>query len=308
MQGIASEPTVAVVLPCHNAEGTIARAIASVLDQRQATAEIIVVDDGSTDGTLAEVRQFGSAVRIFSGARAGACAARNRGLREAKAEYVLFLDGDDELAGDHLGNGVRIAERQGADLVISPMILRTDARVLEARDRLPDHLECEALFETWLLGAQVNPSAMLWRRSFVSGIGGWDERVLVQQDGELAMRAFLKGAVVRHNPRGYGIYYVHNPTSLAATKTPEKEDNYVQTLARLLKSAKGTPFETRTEGIETALYLTARRAFLRGWPEIGRHALAVLQTIGPVQHRGTWRHRLLCAVLGLERKSRLWRA
>ncbi len=306
MPEAALGPTVAVVIPCHNAETTIGRTIRSVLAQGVAPGAIIVVDDGSGDSSVAVAQGFG--VRVLTGPNGGACAARNRGLAGTDADYVMFLDADDELAGDHLLHGVQVAQAQGADLVVSPMILRTDLGVIEARDRLVGDLGCEALFRDWLLGIQVNPSAMLWRREFVVQIGGWDERVMIQQDGELALRAFLNRAVVGRNPRGYGIYYVRNPASLAASKSAAKEANYVETLARLLAMTRGTAFADKTDSLEDALYRTARMAFVRGWPQVGRQALGVLATIGPLTHRGTWRHRMLAGLLGLERKVRLWGA
>lgn len=299
---------VAVVIPCYNAEATLARTIDSVLAQPGPAAEIIVVDDGSSDGSVAAAQAFGDRVTVLTGQNGGACMARNRGMRATSAEFVLFLDADDEIAGDHLGAGATIAEAAGADIVFTAMIQRNATRILEVRDALAEHLDCEYLFANWLLGIQVNPSAILWRRSFVERIGGWDERVKLQQDGDLVMRAFLNRARLAHNPRGYGIYYVQNNDSLSWSKSEAKERNYVETLARLVAMTEGTPFAAHRQSLEHALYRTARMAFLRGWPETGQAALDVLARMGPIRHRGTLRHRALASVLGLERKVRLWGA
>jgi glycosyltransferase involved in cell wall biosynthesis len=88
-------PAVTVVIPAFNSELYIAAAIESVLGQTCGSFEIIVVDDGSTDGTRAAVEQFGPKVRYEHQINAGPSAARNRGISLATGEFVAFLDADD---------------------------------------------------------------------------------------------------------------------------------------------------------------------------------------------------------------------
>ena len=73
-------PSISVIIPCWNAEKWIARAIQSVLDQDYPNKEIIVIDDGSTDGSLEIIKSFGDKIRWETGPNRGACAARNTGL------------------------------------------------------------------------------------------------------------------------------------------------------------------------------------------------------------------------------------
>src|SRR5690606_32136288 len=95
-------PAVSVVVPCYNVEGFVRRAVESAAAQTHRPLEIICVDDGSTDGTLGVLRELEAEhpglVRVLAGPNGGAPAARNRGLKEARGEYVQFLDADDELA------------------------------------------------------------------------------------------------------------------------------------------------------------------------------------------------------------------
>jgi glycosyltransferase involved in cell wall biosynthesis len=93
---------ISVVIAAYNASATIERAVRSVLAQRRRADEILVVDDGSTDGTADIVRQFGSEVRLLSQANGGASVARNRGIEAAGGEWVAFLDADDEWLGEKL--------------------------------------------------------------------------------------------------------------------------------------------------------------------------------------------------------------
>jgi glycosyltransferase involved in cell wall biosynthesis len=89
--------TVSAVIPTFNRRRYVGRAIASVLRQRRPPDEIVVVDDGSTDGTADYVRaEFGDSVRVVEQLNGGVSAARRRGVLEAGSEWIAFLDSDDE--------------------------------------------------------------------------------------------------------------------------------------------------------------------------------------------------------------------
>jgi glycosyltransferase involved in cell wall biosynthesis len=85
-----------VIIPAYNAENTIAEAVASVLAQTRPPAEILVVDDGSSDGTAALARGFGRRVRVISKANSGPGSATTAGLNATTCEIVATLDSDDK--------------------------------------------------------------------------------------------------------------------------------------------------------------------------------------------------------------------
>jgi hypothetical protein len=93
-------PLVSVIIPVHNGERFVADAVNSVLAQRYTSLEIIIIDDGSTDGTEAAVRRLPCDVHYFKQENLGPAAARNRGIRDASGDFVAFLDVDD-LWPDH---------------------------------------------------------------------------------------------------------------------------------------------------------------------------------------------------------------
>jgi glycosyltransferase involved in cell wall biosynthesis len=96
------EPLISVVIPAYNRERTIGRAIESALGQSRPPAEILVVDDGSTDGTAEAIAAYGNHVRYVHQPNGGASAARNHGVARAVAPWVAFLDSDDHWLDDHL--------------------------------------------------------------------------------------------------------------------------------------------------------------------------------------------------------------
>ena len=99
---MASNIAFSVVLPTYNRAELIERAIQSALDQTTPPAEVVVVDDGSSDDTATRVAAFGDSVRYLQQPNRGVAAARNHGVREAAAPWIAFLDSDDHWAADHL--------------------------------------------------------------------------------------------------------------------------------------------------------------------------------------------------------------
>ena len=89
-------PAVSVVVPLYNKRDQIASTIKSVLQQSFQDFEIIVVDDGSSDGSDEMIADFLDKIRYVRQSNAGPSAARNKGIEMAKGEYVAFLDADDE--------------------------------------------------------------------------------------------------------------------------------------------------------------------------------------------------------------------
>jgi glycosyltransferase involved in cell wall biosynthesis len=84
-----------VIIPCYNAEAYLQSALESIFAQRRVPAEVILVDDGSTDGSAAIATRFGSSIRYHFQPHAGEGSARNHGLRLATGDYIAFLDADD---------------------------------------------------------------------------------------------------------------------------------------------------------------------------------------------------------------------
>ncbi len=108
-------PLVSIVLCTYNRAGLVRRAIRSVLAQRYTNWELIVIDDGSTDGSRSVLEAFSrrdERVRVRRQRNQGLARARNAGLRLAAGEYVCFLDSDDEYRPTHISSRVRLLERR----------------------------------------------------------------------------------------------------------------------------------------------------------------------------------------------------
>lgn len=102
MDGAQASPLVSVIIPTYNRRELLAEALASVDSQTFRDFEAIVVDDGSTDGTVEYLAEHHPAVKVLSGARSRRGRARNRGIEEARGKYIAFLDDDDLYEPFHL--------------------------------------------------------------------------------------------------------------------------------------------------------------------------------------------------------------
>ncbi len=200
-----TQPSVAVIIPCRNCANWVGRAIQSVLDQN-CVAEIIVIDDGSTDGSLDVIRSFAGKVHWESGPNRGAPAARNRGISLASTDYVMFLDADDYVEGELISGMTEAAEVAQADIVFGPFVFEFEDRTRRNGWQIGSSIDdVEAIICDWLRGLYVPPCAVLWRTDFLSRIDGWQELLLCNQDGELVLRALLNGARGAISLRGVGV-------------------------------------------------------------------------------------------------------
>ena len=97
-------PLVSIIIPCYNGEIFLRAAIDSALGQSYPHKEIIVINDGSTDGSLKLMQSYGQRISIVNQCNAGLSAARNSGISKAHGDYFAFLDADDYWATDFLAN------------------------------------------------------------------------------------------------------------------------------------------------------------------------------------------------------------
>ncbi len=117
-----TESLVSVILPVYNRERTVARAIDSVLAQTYRPLELIVVDDGSTDGTRGVLEGFGPRITVIEQSHDGPYVARNVGLRHARGSLVAFVDSDDAWLPDRLACQAPLLERPEVGLVFGDAI------------------------------------------------------------------------------------------------------------------------------------------------------------------------------------------
>lgn len=220
-----SQPTVSVLIPCHNAEKYIGETLESVLRQTWQSLEVVVVDDGSTDGSANVIKRFGREnLRYVRQANAGAAAARNRAFAESTAPFVQFLDADDLLDQDKIERQmVRLAERP--DCVASSEWGRffgnPSSTQFKPEPVWRDLDPLEWLVEARESGEMLFPAIWLVPRAIVTAAGKWNETLTLGDDGEYFTRVLLCAREVLFCSGARCRYRSGVPGSLSGRKSPE---------------------------------------------------------------------------------------
>jgi len=209
------KPLVSILIPAYNSEPWIAETIRSALNQTWAEKEIIVVvDDGCRDQTLAAARQFASkTVSVVSRPHQGVAAARNEAYAICQGDYIQWLDADDLLAPDKIARQMQAAEKitSKRTLLSSPWAF-FNYRTTKARFE-PTALWCDLAPDEWLLrkmgsNLHMQPATWLVRREIIEAAGRWDERVVVDEDGEYFCRLVLASDGIRFVPDARVFYRI----------------------------------------------------------------------------------------------------
>lgn len=180
---------VSVVIPNHNYAAYVGDAVRSVHAQRDASVEVVVVDNGSTDDSLDVLRQFGDTIRVVVQSNLGQSGARNAGVLAARGEFVAFLDADDSWLPTKLERCLAAFDRDPTiDFVCHDETVSRDGAVLRTAryGRALDGLYERLLFE----GNAVSTSAVVVRRAKLAEVGGFreDPRFDTVEDYDLWMR------------------------------------------------------------------------------------------------------------------------
>jgi glycosyltransferase involved in cell wall biosynthesis len=205
-------PLVSILIPAFNAERWIADTIRSAIGQTWRRKEIIIVDDGSTDQTLAVARRFASKdVAVLTQQNQGAATARNRALSLSQGDYIQWLDADDLLSPEKITKQID-ASRESPD----PRILFSSgwgyfAYRPERAKFSPTSLWCDLSPVEWLLrkmkgNLHMQTATWLVSRELTEAAGLWDNRLSSDDDGEYFCRVILASDGIRFVPEGRVFY------------------------------------------------------------------------------------------------------
>ena len=209
-----------VVIPCYNAARYISSAIDSVLEQQWPGLEIVVVDDGSTDGSADLVAARYPQVRLIRQANAGVAEARNRGIRESSGRWIAFLDADDLwLPGKLLAQSALLRDDPSARMAYAAwQVWQSEQATPEASERATllagaDDPARWAGASGWiypelLLDCAVWTSTVVAQRSLFDEIGAFDGGLRVGEDYDLWLRASRVTPILRVE-RPCALYRTH---------------------------------------------------------------------------------------------------
>jgi glycosyltransferase involved in cell wall biosynthesis len=285
---------VSVIIPTYNRAAMLGEAIASALGPG---VEVIVVDDASTDETVERLAAYD--VRLLRQPyRQGHHAARNRGLEEARGEFVKFLDSDDLLAPGSLAEEVAHGRAEGADIVCSGWVdlHRDGTRKVGHAPRLDRPIE-----DMLLAGEAVPTTAALYRRSYLARFR-WNPAVKKMDDWDFFVRTVLGGGkLVRRD----GIAYIlreHGGERVTSVHTmlDNAHDHYI--IMRELERAANTP--ARRKRLAQYWYKELRVCALSDRATFEREMAKTLELdphFAPRDEERQWWMRLAARLIGTRR-------
>ena len=310
----STTPLVSIVIPCYNAEPFVRQAIQSSLNQFYPNKEVIVIDDGSTDGSLDIIRSFGDHIRWETGPNRGACAARNRGLELASGELVKFLDADDWLTNDCLERQVPNAMKYSED----------DKNIVFGHFREIDNIReseeawCHPIWKEisegyvadlgflliYGVGGVAGP---LHKKNYVKKLGGFNINLQRGQEYDLHLRMYIDGAkFLFQNAQIYFCRH-HQSQSRITNRWYLSKDGFTSMFSIYDNIAYHMQEDSslRAESIHLArcYYNLARLAYSHDQAEVAQEALSKARALGLKGHHGTIAHRIASSILGLKTKA-----
>ncbi|HSJ55380.1 MAG TPA: glycosyltransferase [Anaerolineae bacterium] len=269
-------PRVSVVVPCYNAERYVGQTLQSLVDQTYRDFEVIVVDDGSTDGSREVVEGFRDArIRTICRENGGPAAARNTGIAAARGEFIATLDADDLALPHRLAAQLAAIEADPGLSVLSSGYTWID----QDGQAIPwEHHSWQRYPELnnirdWLFDCPFVPSATMFRRSAWEDVGGFDEELIGPEDWNFWMRLVLKGhrlawhrdvvCLYRHRSDGVS----HDAQRMTA--------NCAKTLTGIMAHPEFPPelLEAGRQGLALRYVDGTKRLYLSGLWDEGKEAL-----------------------------------
>lgn len=297
-------PAVSIVTAAYDAAATLGATIDSVLAQTDDDWELVIVDDGSTDGTLALAERFASTdtrIRVLTQANAGTAAARNAGVSASRAPWLVMLDADDLLSPDFLERMTAFRdEHPGFDIYSADgELLLPDGRRLPLVPGTPMPGRVRSVTVAGQLWESLVPGTSVMHRDVFERCGGY--RDVYSEDYDFWLRALILGARQLQNPEPLWLYrrqagsktsaLVREAESILAILTdarsmPELTDEERVECDRAIAFAEA---RIKRRELEEALlcgkYSGARSAYMRArdaFPDRGKYALGfVLMTLSP---------------------------
>ncbi len=289
-------PLISVIIPMFNAEQTVGETIESVLSQTWSDFELIIVNDGSTDDSLALIQQLDDPrIQIISQANAGASASRNRGLAAATGDFIAFLDADDLWTADKLEAQLQAlqSDPEAAVAYSWNQFIDISGNMLCRGRQI--RVSGDAYKKLLVMNFIENGSNPLIRRRALVKVGGFDESLQSSQDRDLYLRLakHFRFVTVPH----YQVLYRMTPGSITSNLS-RQEQQALAFIDRAFADAPDTLQYLKPKSLAHLYrYLTLRG--LEDRPSL-RQNLAIARCLGlMLQHDPSllWRQTRLMSVL-----------
>lgn len=295
-------PKVSVVMPVYNASRFLREAVDSVFAQTLTDWELVAVDDGSTDDSLAILREYerrDGRVRVISRPNTGIVGARNDGINASRARFIAMMDADDVSLAARFQRQVEWLETHEDCVAVGTLVDLIDewGDRFSRRPAVIDHSRIVAGLVRGDGAVLCQPSVMM-RRATVQSLGGYDHRYLYADDVQLFLRLSKKGTLA--NIDDYLFNYRFHSKSVSRTKRLQQQEEVIRAVTEVLGPEHVVQRSDR-EGSEGSVTEDAR--LFAGWMALQSGYVATARKYGlrmvtakPL-HLSSWKL-LACALRG----------
>lgn len=269
-----TEILVSVIIPNYNYAHYLGEAIDSVLKQTYSNLEVIVVDDGSTDGSRAVIESYGDKITTVFQQNEGVSAARNRGVKASGGEYVAFLDADDSWMPEKVEKQVGRFQADNTLGLVHVGVIEVDENGSALRERL-EGLEGDVANDLLMLkreGILGGGSGLMVPRKVFDEVGGFDERLSTSADWDLFYQISSRHKVA-FVPQLLVKYRIHN--SNMHSNVAVMEHDMTAAFAKIFQGAS-TPLSRESYG---GLYKTLAGSYFRAG-EYGDFIRSAVKSVG----------------------------
>jgi glycosyltransferase involved in cell wall biosynthesis len=287
------EPLVSVIVPLYNAEKYIGQCIASVLAQTWPNIEVIIVDDGSTDGSYETAQKYeGNHVMILRQTNSGASIARNKGLSVAKGSFVQFLDADDILSTNKIAAQMELLKNSPDKVAVCSTVHFFDHENYQQLQPSPyedgflinDDSPVNFLLNLWgannTHGSMIQPNAWLTPRHIIEKAGMWNEFKCPDDDGEFFCRVLLAGKGVVCAKGCFNYYRKFKSTgSLSSSKSHESFENILTSAKLKYEYMKKATDKPEVDRVFAKNFLEIGILTFPQFPNLSKEAIALAQSL-----------------------------
>jgi glycosyltransferase involved in cell wall biosynthesis len=303
---------VSVIIPCYNAERWVGDAIQSCLSQTYRPIEVIVIDDGSTDGSrqivLEAARSSHGSVKLIEIAHRGAPVARNRGLAAAAGDYVQFLDADDLMSPRKIELQAAAAAEAHEFVPCGPWLWLRQSNGRWTTEQPAQLMRCTGnIVLEWLRGAVILAHCFLWPRKVLEELRGWDESLSIWQDCDLFIRAVFNRIQFCFVPESVVFYRNgHSANSVSCSRTLDSLKCRIRVLHKVQAGLESRGDLGENRGALARIYYALAREFALDYPDEARKCFAQFLELSPDGRvPGTLANHVATHLLGVVRKERL---
>lgn len=234
---------ISILIPCYNSEALVAETLECCLKQTYENIEVILVDDGSKDKSYEVAKQYESEqIKVYQQPNSGACVARNLAFKKSSGDYIMYLDADDLICDNYVEALVCGLEGKSQNAIATGQWDRFRREITEAEfPQLKVYKNyangLELLLDMWETGEMLACTSYLVPRSLVENVGGWDENVLKNQDGEFFARVLINAGEIIHVAEAKFYYRTGDYLTVSKASSEKKVASMLDTFVSYKKNA-----------------------------------------------------------------------